>query len=511
MVRVPTFQRQYVWTTKDVRELFDSIYRGFPVGTLLFWRHHGEAGQVNLGPLKISVEDEPNALWVVDGQQRVISLFGALSNDHVGFDERFEIYFDLNTQKIATMKRGVIPPRSIPIREALETRTLLHWLRDNSDRLEPQDFDVADKLGAAIRDYRVPVYIIEGDNQTLLREVFDRVNSAGRPIKRAQVFHALFASAEQPGSPASVISELRSLHFGDFDENRVVQSLLALRGGDVQRDLHEEFDAGDGDVDDPAEWYDLTAVALTRVIEFLRSEGVGHLLLLPNTLPVPVLAAFFHLHPDPEPWVLRLLSRWLWRGWVHGYGREGGQTPVMRRAIKSVYPTFRKPDDAPSAYEAVRSLLEYASDREVSEVDLTNFRTNFGDTRLILLALASLRPKRADGTEIDLTNELAMHGVEAITVVLPDHPRTNGANRSFWPLNSSTSIDEASTDVLVSHAISPIAAAHLRAGRAEQFLEARSSDLAEFVKGFLSSRLEHGALVRPPLRDLLVAGLAEDE
>ena len=37
-LRVPAFQRRLKWDVKDARVLFDSIYRGYPVGTLLFWQ-----------------------------------------------------------------------------------------------------------------------------------------------------------------------------------------------------------------------------------------------------------------------------------------------------------------------------------------------------------------------------------------------------------------------------------------------------------------------------------------
>lgn len=47
------------------------------------------------------------------------------------------------------------------------------------------------------------------------------------------------------GSPAVVIEELSHLGVGSLDENRVVQSLLAIRGGDVQRDFHDELSDGD--------------------------------------------------------------------------------------------------------------------------------------------------------------------------------------------------------------------------------------------------------------------------
>ena len=109
-----------------------------------------------------------------------------------------------------------------------------------------------------------------------------------------------------------VVKELSRLGFGTLEENRVVQSLLAMRGGNVQRDLHEEFSEGD----DPSDWYDRTEEALAKTINFIRSEGIPHISLMPYTFPIPVLAAFFYLHPEPGPWILRLLGRWLWRSWI---------------------------------------------------------------------------------------------------------------------------------------------------------------------------------------------------
>lgn len=505
-IRVPTFQRQFVWGAKDVRDLFDSLYRGFPVGTLLLWRQDAAAGEVALGPIKLKVSARSNAYWVVDGQQRITSLFAALSPDHGGSDERFDVYFDLGARKFINPRRGVVPPRSIPVREALETRSLLNWLRRNSDDLQAEDFDLADRLGGALRDYRIPAYIVSGDNQTLLREVFDRVNSAGKPISRAQVFHALFAGNEEPGSPASVVEELRSLRFGDIDESRVVQSLLAVRGGDVQRDIRSEFAGGE----DPVDWFDRTEQALVRSIGFLRSEGVQHQLLVPNSLPIPVLAVFFHVHPDPEPWTLRLLARWLWRGWTHGFGREGGQTPTLRRAIRSVNPEYLEIERAPSEFEAVKALLEFTADRPAPSLPLNNFKTNFANTRLILLALASLDPLRQDGTPVNLVEELESHGVEAVTQFVHGH-RTNAAARGFWPIGSEPVVEVRDAAVLESHAISSDAIEALRNSSVELFLQRRGDVIERLTYSFLDSRLEVNALTRPSLKDLALAGAVEDE
>lgn len=498
-IRIPIFQRSFVWDAQDVLKLFDSIYRGFPIGTILLWRQRGPKGRVRLGPIEFDVEEKTEALWVVDGQQRITTLFGCLSPQAKNADDRFELYFNLANQRFTHIRRGVRSPRILPVREALETRTLLMWLRQHAEELDASDYDVADRLGGALRDYRILSYIITGNDHDLLREVFDRVNSAGKPITRAQVFHALFAKESEPGSPASVVAELSRLGFGKLDENRVIQSLLAIRGGDVQRDIHEEFDVGD----DPADWYDRTEQALERVVRFLRSEGVPHLLLMPNTLPIPVLAAFFYLHPDPSPWILRLLSRWLWRGWVHEFGREGGQTPTLRRAVRSVNPRKLQVQEAPDEYEAVRSLLEGVSDYYPASFTFDKFRTDMAHGRLILLALASLGPLGPDGKPVDLSAELESEGVNAITEFIPNE-RSKPAARGFWPRKSPRPTGAESPEILASHAICAGAASALRRGDKSEFLRRRRDALAEIVQNFLKSRLATGALVRPPLDRLVV-------
>jgi hypothetical protein len=182
---------------------------------------------------------------------------------------------------------------------------LISWLREHGEDLELEDYDIADRLGGTIWDYRFPAYIVESDDEHLLRDVFDRVNSAGKPISRAQVFHALFGGSTEEVSVDSIVEQLRRHGFGSINENRVVQSLLAIRGGNISRDLHTEFSNGE----DLADWYDRTEDALTRVIEFLKNQGVPHIQLVPSTFPIPVLAAYLYLHQDLSPWYEQLLSR----------------------------------------------------------------------------------------------------------------------------------------------------------------------------------------------------------
>ncbi|MDE2957540.1 MAG: DUF262 domain-containing protein [Bacteroidota bacterium] len=70
-IALPDIQRPFVWKPAKVRDLFDSMYRGFPVGNLLFWETGAQQGARQIGPQ--SHQATPR-LMIVDGQQRLTSL-----------------------------------------------------------------------------------------------------------------------------------------------------------------------------------------------------------------------------------------------------------------------------------------------------------------------------------------------------------------------------------------------------------------------------------------------------
>src|SRR5262245_30804089 len=100
-VRIPVFQRGLQWESPDVLDFFDSIYRGFPIGSLLLQRAPAPAGPVAIGPLTIFGGESQAALWVVDGQQRLTSLAAGLARPvplPATPEDPFAIYFDVRTQ-----------------------------------------------------------------------------------------------------------------------------------------------------------------------------------------------------------------------------------------------------------------------------------------------------------------------------------------------------------------------------------------------------------------------------
>ncbi len=75
-IGLPDIQRPFVWKAVKVRDLFDSMYRGFPVGYFLFWANDGIDGLRQIGTDR--KQNRVPRLLIVDGQQRLTSLYAVV-------------------------------------------------------------------------------------------------------------------------------------------------------------------------------------------------------------------------------------------------------------------------------------------------------------------------------------------------------------------------------------------------------------------------------------------------
>jgi uncharacterized protein with ParB-like and HNH nuclease domain len=74
-IKIPQFQRDFVWTIQKSASLIDSIVKGYPIGTFIFWRTRERLRSVKgIGKLELP-EPEPGDFidYVLDGQQRLSS------------------------------------------------------------------------------------------------------------------------------------------------------------------------------------------------------------------------------------------------------------------------------------------------------------------------------------------------------------------------------------------------------------------------------------------------------
>lgn len=527
-VRVPEFQRPLRWKANDVRELLDSIYRGYPIGTLLFWKREAPAAVLHFGPAKIDAPQSTQALWAVDGQQRITALAGVLLHPPLEGDaahDDFALYFDLEREEFVRLTRRAKPaPSWLPMNLVPDSEQLLGWLDRYPGRADhPQHTRVAMKLGKAVREYQVPAYIVETDDEEVLRVIFGRLNSAGKPLTRAEVFDALHGTRNegQPSDLRALSEKLRELGFGTLDEKLLLKSVLAVRGLDINKDFKQQLQ-GEGSL---PETLKQTEQALRAAIIFLkRDAGIPHVLVLPLKLFLIPLARFFHLHPEPSPRSRELLSRWLWRATIHLFFNLSSIS--VRGYLDSI-----GPDEEQSLRKLLyflHPLAMYFPHRGPPHYRLDTFNIKTLHTKLELNVLLSFQPRDLrTGQVLDVAALLDREGVAAIPNLLrPEwsetkagelhlrisHAQDTTANRLIHPTvagHTPLSLLRAALtqppEVLQSHAVPPGALEALRDDDLSLFFRLRGVFLENHMRLFLDSRTRWEASDRGSLQSMIVS------
>ena len=332
-IRNPDFQRAVHWKRRNVLDLFDSIYQGFPVGNLLLSKRQMPAAELAFGPLHLRANAVPDAFLVVDGQQRIQALAGALLHpDPSPRGGAHGVWFDLETEAFFVPTRSQPQPTCVPLNVVGSSAKLGRWV--STHNLIGVRDDLADRafeLGARIREFQLPAYVLENASEPALRQVFRRANVSGVQMKEAEVFDALFATPA--GKPVALACARLAdeTTFGALDES-VFLRCLKMVGGNIKESL-DSLDVEDG----PAqlERVSATRAALARTIRLLTEDAqIPHVKLLPYQLPLLVLPRFFHVYPDPSPKARTLLVRWVWRG-ILSFSHGDNSEAVLGRILKA--------------------------------------------------------------------------------------------------------------------------------------------------------------------------------
>lgn len=322
---LPEFQRPLRWRSSHVLELFDSIYRGFPVGTLLFAKGSPDARLLHFGPLTVQAASTGEAYFVVDGQQRITALAGALLHpDRSPHGDIHAVWFDLEAERFVRATHADPPAHWIPLNVLGSPRGVgvLRWLNDWPLRNERPDLVYrAMDLSSSLRGYQIPVYIVAGASNDALLHIFTRVNTSGVRMRASEISEALLTTAGPPRLVQAACARLSGeTGFGELSTDLFDRCIDSVEGPDSMDDA-----AG---LDAVA--VERTERALLRTIGFISEDaGIPHIELLPYQLPLKILPRFFDLHPDPATRARTLLVRWIWRGALSGAHSDNGSAAVQ--------------------------------------------------------------------------------------------------------------------------------------------------------------------------------------
>lgn len=208
---LPEFQRGYVWNRSQVRDLMNSLYRRFPVGSLLVWETKRD-NTIARGEENVT----ENVKMLLDGQQRITSLYGIIRGRAPKFfdgDPKVftDLYFNVEDEIFefyGPMKMSD-NPLWIDVTELMQKGIHPHVKSFSSDPILNEKFDLyIERLNKVHRIQEVDLHVDEitgedKDTDTVV-EIFNKVNSGGTKLSKGDL-----ALAKICGSWPEARSELR--------------------------------------------------------------------------------------------------------------------------------------------------------------------------------------------------------------------------------------------------------------------------------------------------------------
>ena len=202
-IRIPAFQRGFVWDPDMVAFLMDSIYKGYPFGSLLLWRTREQlAHERQLGPFRLPERDPDYPIdYVLDGQQRLTAIFGVFQTQ-IAADPAAEwaaVYFDLGAdpdlqqaQFFPISVEGVDPRRHFPLNTLFSPVAY----RRATENFGDADLQRIDNMQARFKEARIPFQLLTTEDRAKVAIVFERINHTGVPLDTLQLLTAWTWSEE---------------------------------------------------------------------------------------------------------------------------------------------------------------------------------------------------------------------------------------------------------------------------------------------------------------------------
>ncbi len=196
-IRIPAFQRGFVWEPDRVAFFMDSVFKQYPFGSLLLWRAKEKLKyERSLGPFKLP---EPQADYpidyVLDGQQRITSLYGTFqaTQEVEQTGDWKDIYYDYSlpfdvqyTQFFALQPDEVDSKKHFSLRCLFDTTAY----RRATLGLDEATAKKIDDMQTKFKETRIPVEIIRPTERPAVAVIFERINRQGVPLDTLQLLSA---------------------------------------------------------------------------------------------------------------------------------------------------------------------------------------------------------------------------------------------------------------------------------------------------------------------------------
>lgn len=438
---IPSIQRDYVWSRAQIPRLLDSLYKGYPVGSLLIWETNIDVPLKEASVVRTE-HTQAKAGILLDGQQRLTSLAWVYKPDSVPVGKsKIDVRFDIRTETFhnpsATQKRDPFMVRVADVlTEGAQYASILEGVGVAQSDPEYQTYYERLSRLHGIRNYPMPIQTYASDDYEEVAEIFARVNTGGRRLSKGDLAMSAIAARWDEGLDRIKTLE-ESLAQIDFPIDReAILRLLALHAGvgaDSIRLLKPEMTS-----DHLKTAWEATEHSLLLAVDFVKSAaGIpkSGLLTSPNVMLIP--AYLLHQRGQKlEQGEQEQMVRWLLTAMAfsHYSNQVESKLEAEAKAVRELSPGDLWP-------ELIRRASgPRSADSSISPVDLVD--KTHRSPLFNLLYIAALRRGAKDwwnnltlsGVPVGRGHKIEFHHVfpQALTKGrYPDSLRNSMANLAF--------------------------------------------------------------------------------
>lgn len=381
-IGIPAFQRSFVWEPRQVKELFDSIKKGYPIGSVLLWNKKEKMARREFLSDKI-LEPVEGMNYVLDGRQRLTVFYGCISPQH-NKDHRFSLCYNLKNDTFAfpnELKVSKDRDLLVPISTIFDTFSLLDKLQDISVKYK-DDPNIclyqnrAKELNTILQEYQVVQIVLADCSLDEAYKVFSRINSKGTEISKAEMLQA--SSYEEGGilladAIDNIRKDLELYNFESLTQDDILKCFFKF----VDKDFFDQIN-------------DLESINLKPYVEVARNAiclsarflyekcYVLSAKLLPYKKQFIALTWYFRLHPDYEKANIKELRKWFFYTTIKK-SFQNSSLSVVRKLFSDFEDFARDKNSHP---------IEYT---EVALPEDFDFSMNWNNARVDFLLLSWIR------------------------------------------------------------------------------------------------------------------------
>jgi len=321
-VKVPQFQRDFVWPKDKAAKLIDSIIKGYPIGTFIIWKTKETLRTVkNIGGIEFPDTPEGDFVeYVLDGQQRITSLYASLkglmikkyNDDGEKLEDFSQMYIDLEAgiddDIILTNIEGKDFKKVLKLQDLLN-KDMKYFVNNYSNHI-----DKINNYQNQLRSYNFTTVTAREIPIDVATEIFTRLNTGGKPLSNFEIMVAKtfdtntnFDLAEQYDK---LIEELSKVNYETIPDATVLQIVSIIIKKECKKNTILKLEKNKF-----IKTWPEAIDAIKTAVDYFRSQyRIKASQLLPyNALLVP-FAYFFHKHPDkPTGLKQKYLLDFFWR------------------------------------------------------------------------------------------------------------------------------------------------------------------------------------------------------